>query len=106
MPLTAISSLRRRVPALATITPGPLRFGNRARLPLGITIRFEWSASIAFVVYMIRRTPSGKAKNGITRSQLRRQLWAIAGYLPPPWTLCEGVERGLACLGIGRAIDV
>src|SRR5918997_2212689 len=28
-----------------------------------------------------------------------------SGILAAPWTLCEGVERGLACLSISRAID-
>src|ERR671913_1247751 len=28
-----------------------------------------------------------------------------SGILAAPWTLCEGVERGLACFGISRAID-
>src|SRR3954447_25582175 len=32
---------------------------------------------------MIRRTATGNAKNGMTWAQLRRQLWAIAGYLRP-----------------------
>lgn len=38
-----------------------------------------FSASIAFVVYKIRRTSPGKAKNGTTSAQARRQLWLIAG---------------------------
>src|SRR6202167_5229338 len=32
---------------------------------------------------MMRRTATGKAKNGMTCSQFRRQLCAIAGYLRP-----------------------
>jgi hypothetical protein len=32
---------------------------------------------------MIRRTATGKAKNGMTCSQFRRQLWAIDGYFLP-----------------------
>src|SRR5690606_34378803 len=49
--------------------------------PLVLTARrsLEFSASMAFVVYMIRRTLSGKAKKGTTCSQLRRQLRAMAG---------------------------
>lgn len=41
--------------------------------PLVLTARlsFEFSASMVFVVYMIRRTASGKAKNGTTCSQAR-----------------------------------
>ena len=39
----------------------------------------EFSASMAFVVDMIRRTLSGKAKKGTTCAQLRRQPSAIAG---------------------------
>jgi hypothetical protein len=37
---------------------------------------------------MILRTSAGKTKNGMTASQLRRQLCAIAGYLRPhgPWS--------------------
>ena len=54
---------------------------------------------------MIRRTPSGKAKNGMTSSQLRRQLCAIAGYFCAPGAVREGLERGLAGFGIGGAID-
>ena len=54
---------------------------------------------------MIRRTLSGNAKNGMTRSQLRRQLCAIAGYFSPHGALCESVERGLAGFGVDRAID-
>jgi hypothetical protein len=38
---------------------------------------------------MIRRTLSGKAKNGTTWFQLRRQLWVIAGYLCPQLTRLE-----------------
>jgi hypothetical protein len=39
--------------------------------------------SIALVVYRILRSSGANAKNGITCSQLRRQLWAIAGYFSP-----------------------
>src|SRR3954453_9236599 len=43
----------------------------------------ELSASIAFVVYNSRRTSPGKAWNGTTSAQARRQLWPMAGYLRP-----------------------
>ena len=32
---------------------------------------------------MMRRTAAGKAKNGMTSLQARRQLWPMAGYLRP-----------------------
>ena len=53
--------------------------------PLARTARrsLELSASMALVVYKIRRTSVGKAKNGTTSPQARRQLWPIAGYLRP-----------------------
>src|SRR6476619_7584495 len=53
---------------------------------------------------MIRRTPSGKAKKGITSSQLRRQL-RDGRILCAPRTLREGVERSLASGGISCPID-
>jgi hypothetical protein len=43
-----------------------------------------FKASIAFVVYTMRRTASGKAKKGMTLSQFLRQAGAIAGYFRPP----------------------
>ena len=41
---------------------------------------------------MIRRTATGKAKNGMTCSQFHRQLWAIDGYFLPPRTGIESVK--------------
>ena len=38
---------------------------------------------MALVVEMIRRTSTGKAKNGITAVPCRRHDMTIAGYLPP-----------------------
>ncbi len=54
---------------------------------------------------MIRRTASGKAKNGITRSQLRRQLWAMAGYFCHPMAGVESIERRLGRISILRPIN-
>ena len=53
--------------------------------PLARTARrsLELSASMAFVVYNSRRTSAGKAWNGTTSSQARRQLGPMAGYLRP-----------------------
>jgi hypothetical protein len=53
--------------------------------PLVLTARrsLAFKLSMAFVVYMIRRTSSGNAKNGITSGQFRRQDWEIAGYFCP-----------------------
>ena len=39
--------------------------------------------SSAFVVVRIFRTGAGKAKNGMIRSQWRRQLWATVGKRRP-----------------------
>ena len=42
-----------------------------------------WVLSMAFVVYTKRRTAGGNAKNGITRSQARRQAATTVGNLAP-----------------------
>jgi hypothetical protein len=39
--------------------------------------------SIALVVYIMRPTSMGDAKNGITCSQFLSQLWMIIGYFCP-----------------------
>ena len=44
---------------------------------------FEFRAFVAFVVQTTRRTASGRAKNGMTRSQFRRQAGATAGCFSP-----------------------
>ena len=51
---------------------------------------------------MILRTPSGNAKNGMTRSQLRRLR--DCRILLAPRALREGVERSLADLAVGCAV--
>jgi hypothetical protein len=45
--------------------------------------------------FQIRRKASGKAKNGMTRSQLRRQLCAI-GYFSTQWLVSKGSSADLA----------
>jgi len=57
-------------------------FGKCPRVRIALR-SFEFSASIALVVYMIRRTSLGNAKNGMTCSQFRRQLSEIGGYFCP-----------------------
>src|SRR3981189_566788 len=49
---------------------------------------------------MIRRTPSGKAKNGMTSSQLRCQLCAMAGYLLPQQARLQTLEAGSPSVAI------
>jgi hypothetical protein len=55
------------------------------KCPLARTARrsLELSASIAFVVYKMRCTSPGKAQNGMTSVQARRQLCPMAGYFWP-----------------------
>jgi len=59
--------------------PAALSLGKCPRVRTALRI-FELSSSIAFVVYMILRTASGKTKNGVITSQLRRHAAAIAEY--------------------------
>ena len=58
---------------------------SEGKCPRARTARrsFGFGASMAFVVQTIRRTASGKAKNGITRSRFRRQAGATAGPFAP-----------------------
>src|SRR5687768_10130919 len=54
---------------------------------------------------MIRRTASGKAKKGMTLSQLRRQACAMAGYFRPQGPASKASSARLAGVGVLGAVD-